>query len=179
MIALGADHIVAHSGTITGSIGVIMQLADISGLLERIGVNADAVRSGPLKGRPSPLEPMNPEVRAATQAVVDDMYNLFVDMVVERRGLPREQVLALADGRIFTGRQAVAALLIDGLGGEAEARRWLSSRGVDGSLPIRDLKIERGFESWFETGARALGKTLFSERLTLDGLVSVWHPQLR
>jgi protease-4 len=99
--------------------------------------------------------------------------------VSERRGLDRARVLALADGRIFTGRQAMAARLIDGLGGEAEARRWLVTRGVDPALPIRDLKIERGFESWIDTFSRALGKTLFSERLTLDGLISVWHPQLR
>jgi len=179
MIALGADHILAHSGTITGSIGVIMQMAEVSGLLERLGITAEAIRSGPLKGRPSPLEPMSPEVRVATQAVVDDMYALFVDMVAERRGLDRDRVLALADGRIFTGRQAVAARLVDGLGGEAEARAWLQTRGIDPGLPIRDLRIERGFESWLDTASRAFGKTLFSERLTLDGLISVWHPQLR
>jgi len=179
MIALGADHILARAGTITGSIGVIMQTADVSGLLERLGITPETVRSGPLKGQPSPLEPMSPEVRAATQAVVDDMFAMFVDLVAERRRMERDRVLALADGRVFTGRQALSAGLVDGLGGETAAQRWIEAQGITAGLPVRDLAVERGFEGWLDDASHAFGKTLFSERLILDGLVSVWHPRLR
>lgn len=185
MAAIACDRIVAREGTITGSIGVIFQTADVSELLKKIGVATEAIRSGPLKALPSPLEPMRPDVREASQALVQDIFLMFVDMVADRRKLPREAVIQLADGRVFTGRQALANGLIDETGGEEEARQWLAQvRHVDAKLPVRNVSYgESAF--WPLPGARAwagiaslLGeKTLFSERLRLDGLVSVWHPQ--
>ncbi len=109
-----------------------------------------------------------------------DMYDMFVDLVAERRKLPRAEALVLADGRIYTGRQAVANKLIDQIGGENEAREWLEKqRDIPKSLPLRDVKVEREGDKWFDIIRRLIGITLFSERLTLDGLVSVWHPDGR
>lgn len=180
MTAIAADHIVSREGTLTGSVGVILQTADVTRLLDKLGISTDAIKSGPLKGAPSPLEPLTPEARKATQAVVDDMFDMFVDMVAQRRGLSRDDTLRIADGRLFTGRQAAAAQLVDQIGGEEEALKWLTSvRNIAVGLPIRDVRIRRDFESWFDTVGAAMGKTLFSERLTLDGLVAVWHPALR
>lgn len=180
MTAIAADHIVSREGTLTGSVGVILQTADVTRLLDKLGISTDAIKSGPLKGAPSPLEPLTPEARKATQAVVDDMFDMFVDMVAQRRGLSRDDTLRIADGRLFTGRQAAAAQLVDQIGGEEEALKWLASvRNIAVGLPIRDVRIRRDFESWFDTVGAAMGKTLFSERLTLDGLVAVWHPALR
>ena len=179
MVALAADHVVAREGTITGSIGVIMPTADVSELLMKLGVKADAIKSAPLKGVPSPLEPLTPAGRAATQAVVDDMFAMFVEMVAERRGLDRETALGLADGRIFSGRQARAANLVDALGGEAGAVDWLAAaRDIDPDLPVRDLPVPRAIEDWLDRVGGMVGKTFFSEPLTLDGLISVWHPSL-
>lgn len=177
MAALGADYIVARAGSLTGSIGVIMQSTDISALLDKIGVKPEAIRSRPLKGQPSPLEPMTPEVREATQAVVMDFYDLFVDMVAERRAMPREQAVVLSDGRVYTGRQAKEMGLIDALGGEAEARLWLAeTHGIPPSLPVRKVEIEDDEPVWRRLISGVIGKTLLSERLRLDGLISLWHP---
>ena len=177
MVAIGADHIVARSGTLTGSIGVLMQSADVTGLLEKIGIKPEAVKSAPLKAQPNPLEPFTEEARQAIRTVVMDMYDMFVDMVAERRGMERARVLTLADGRIYTGRQALADGLIDTIGGEDAARLWLeTTHQIKASLPVRDLKIEHEDEGWLGMAHSLIGKTLFSERLTLDGLISLWQP---
>ena len=178
MTAIAADHIVARDGTITGSIGVIMQTADVTGLLDKLGIKAEAIKSAPLKAVPSPLESLTPAGRAATQAVVMDMYDMFVGMVADRRSLAPEEAKKLADGRIYTGRQAVAVKLVDEIGGEDEARAWLeSTRGVPASLPISDVKIDRDSKDVLGLVGGMIGKALFSERLTLDGLMALWHPE--
>lgn len=179
MAALGADRIYARSGTVTGSIGVILQSADITGLLEKLGVQPELIKSDPLKAVPNPMEPLTEEGRAATRAVVMDMYRFFLDMVIERRGMPEARARDLADGRIYTGRQAVDNGLVDALGGESEARDWLATaRDVPGGIPTRTITIHDPAEDMLGLVGRIAGKTLFSERLTLDGLVSVWHPEL-
>ena len=184
MIALAAEQIFAREGTITGSIGVILQTTDVTGLLEKLGVTTEAIKSAPLKAVPSPLEPLTDEGRRVTRLLVDDMYAMFVDMVAERRRLDRPKAVELADGRVYTGRQAKALGLIDAIGGEDEARAWLAeAKGVSRSLPVRELKIQREDEEWSDwmggALARLTGKTYLSERLKLDGLVAVWHPDLR
>jgi protease-4 len=177
MTALGADHIVAREGTLTGSIGVIMQTADVTGLLKKLGIEPEAIKSAPLKAVPSPLEPLTDEGREATKAVVLDMYDMFVTMVADRRGLDANVAKKLADGRVYTGRQALSARLIDEIGGEDEARAWLeSAKGVPVTLPISDVRIEKDDKSLLGLVGGSLGKALFSERLTLDGLLVLWHP---
>ena len=180
MVALGADHIVARAGSLTGSIGVILQSADITGLLEKLGIKPEAIKSRPLKAQPNPLEPFSPEGREAVRMVIFDFFELFVDMVAERRKMPRQQALRLADGRVFTGRQAFSHGLIDQIGGETEARQWLDEiHGIAASLPIKDLRIEYEEELWRQFIEAVVGKALSSERLRLDGLVSLWHPAWR
>lgn len=182
MAALAADHIVAREGTLTGSIGVLMQTTDITGLLAKLGIEAEAIKSGPLKAVPSPFERLTDEGRAATRRLIDDMYQMFIAMVAERRGMPLARATELADGRVYTGRQARAAGLVDIIGGEEEARQWLGERGVARRLPMRKIEIERDDELWprlvRSTVQAVTGKTYLSERLTLDGLVALWHPDL-
>jgi protease-4 len=178
-VALGADHIVGRAGTLTGSIGVILQSADITGLLDKLGVKPEIVKSRPLKAQPNPFEPFSPEAREVTRTVILDLHELFVQTVAERRALAPEQVALLADGRIFSGRQAQAHGLIDVLGGEAEARAWLHEvHDIPVTLPTQEVSI--GGETRFLDGIveGVFGKTLFSKRLMLDGLVSLWHPDL-
>jgi protease-4 len=179
MAALGAEYIIAHQGTLTGSIGVILQTADVTGLLDKIGIKPETFKSGPLKAQPNPLEKLTPEVREATQKVVQDLYGLFIDMVAERRNMPREKILSLADGRVFSGRQAKDLGLIDGIGGEAEAREWLAeTHAIAPELPVKTMTIKREREWVRDLLEGAIGKALFSERLRLDGVISVWHPVL-
>lgn len=178
MTAIGSDWIVAREGTLTGSIGVIVQSADVTGLLEKIGIKPEMVKSSPLKAQPNPLEPFTPEARAATQRVVLDVYDMFVNLVQERRKLTPEQLAAVTDGGIFTGRQAQANGLVDALGGEDEARGWLeTNRGVAASLPVRDVDLRGPEQQLVDLVGFSARKMLFSERLSLDGLISVWHPE--
>lgn len=179
MIALAGNRIIARNGTITGSIGVIMQTTEVTGLLEKLGINMEAVKSGPLKAAPSPFEPMTPAVRKVSQSLVDDMFKMFVDMVATRRGLSPADALALADGRVYTGRLAVEKKLIDGIGGEGEAIDWLEKQSkLPPGLPLRDVRIRRDVTEWAEYFGSIGRKAVFSERLTLDGLISVWHPEV-
>ena len=180
MVALGADRIFARGGSITGSIGVILQTVDATELLSKLGVKPESVKSGPLKAQPNPLEPFTEDARRATEEIVADSYRMFFDMVADRRGLAPDAARVLADGRIFTGRQAAANGLIDALGGEDEARAWLAeAHGVPLSLPSRDVAIRRKDDLWSGLIGGMVGKTLFSERLRLDGLISLWHPDTR
>jgi protease-4 len=180
MTAIAADHIVAHDGTITGSIGVLLQTAEFTELLQKVGVSVDTIKSGPLKAQPSPFEKLTPQVRQATQALVNDMFQMFKDMVQERRHMTAEQVRALADGRVFTGRMAVKNGLVDEIGGESEVLAWLAkARGVNRDLPIRPVRPRREVDQLLDYVDSMARKMTMVERLTLDGLVSVWHPRLQ
>jgi len=183
MTAIGSERIFAREGTLTGSIGVLMQTADLTGLLDKLGVKPETMKSGPLKAQPNPMEPLADDARAHIQAVIMDMHAMFVGMVAERRGKSLDDTLKLADGRVFTGRTALDVGLIDALGGEAEARDWLAAeKEVDRDLPV--LQAEPDYPQPTIAGrllgavTGLFGKVLVSERLTLDGLVSVWHPGL-
>ena len=178
MTALGADRIFARKGSITGSIGVILQSTDLTGLLEKLGVKPVSIKSSPLKAQPNPLEPLSKEARKATEEVIGDIYQMFVDMVASRRNIDMDRARALADGRVFTGRQGLKVGLIDAIGGEEEARAWLSNtRKIDLTLPIKDIKISKQRKIWQALFQGIFGKTLFSKRLTLDGPISLWHPR--
>lgn len=179
MTAVAGDRVFAREGTITGSIGVLFQTADITGLLDKLGIKPESLKSGPLKAVPSPTEPLTDEARAATQALVLDLFEFFVDLVVERRPLDRAQVLQLADGRVYTGRQAVANGLIDAIGGEAEARDWLAAeKQIPRNIRVITVKPKTEGTALSEALSGLTGKSLFSNALTLDGLLSVWHPDL-
>ncbi len=180
MTAIAADRVYAREGTITGSVGVVMQTTEISGLLNKLGISAEAIKSGPLKATPSPFEPMTEPVRAALREMIADSHKMFLDMVGERRKLGGEALARVGDGRVYSGRRALEAKLIDAIGGEDEAVAWLEhTKGLAEDLPVRDVQDRKRFADMLRR-ATALGeKTIFSERLTLDGLVSVWHPWSR
>jgi protease-4 len=190
MIASAADHIVARQSSIVGSIGVLVQFPDVTGLMEMVGVKVEGVKSSPLKAEPSPFTPTTEEERAMLRALVMDSYDWFVGLVEERRPLTRAEVLAVADGSIFTGRQALERKLVDSLGGEARAIEWLGEKGVDATLDVIEWKpARRGGLFSPLTAAGALGALTGLDRLGselsrkagadgmfLDGLVSLWHP---
>ncbi len=115
-IACAADTIVANSGTITGSIGVIFEFPVIEELMKKIGVKVEVVKSGEMKDVGSFSRPMTEKERKHIQDVINDTYDQFVNVLVKERNLPKEEVVRLADGRVFTGRQAKELRLIDELG---------------------------------------------------------------
>jgi len=181
MVAIAGDHVLARETSLTGSIGVLFQTAEFSKLMEKVGVSAETITSGALKAEPNPTRPMSPAGKAQIQAMVNETHAWFVDLVASRRELPRDEVARLADGRVYSGRAALQNGLIDGLGGVAEARIWLArTHQISPELPLRDIPPEPptglldGLGS--RTFAALLGKSLIPERLRLDGLVSLWHP---
>jgi len=190
MIATAADHIVARKSSIVGSIGVLIQYPDVSGLMDKLGIKLEEVKSSPLKAAPSPFKPANDNERAMVRKLILDSYDWFVGIVAERRNMTKPEALALADGSIFTGRQAVANKLIDAVGGETEAIGWLATKGVDAKLEVVEWKDTEGGSFLFSKAmARTIGSALGlpdyggdiihelgADRLFLDGLVSVWHP---
>jgi protease-4 len=115
-VACGADKIVANPGTITGSIGVVMQFANLEELLKKIGYKGYVIKSGTHKDIGSPFREMTPEEKELLQGVIDTVHKQFIKAVAEGRNLPMEKVTAIADGRIFAGEQAQALGLVDELG---------------------------------------------------------------
>jgi protease-4 len=193
IVGLGTDYIVTRGNTITGSVGVLAQWPEVSELLTKLGVRFNEVKSGELKAAPNPFEPATEAARKVMQETIDDGFRWFISLVEERRKIAVNDVAGLRDGRIFSGRQALERKLVDEIGGEAEAVRWLEEkRGVTKDLKVINWKPERegawGLSSAIsglaaEGLAQSAGQIAEIIRnsptigtLGLDGLVSVWHP---
>jgi len=193
--AIAADHIVAQQTSLVGSIGVLFQFPNFTDLLKTVGVKVEEVKSSPLKAAPNGFEPTSPEARAALDSLVRDSYAWFRGMVKERRGMDDALLDKVADGRVFTGHQAVDLKLIDQLGDEKTAVAWLvAEKGVKSGLPVRDYKLEPRFGdlTFLKTAASitldALGLSSIArqieqagvaqavDRLSLDGMLALWQP---
>jgi len=193
--AIAADHIVAQQTSLVGSIGVLFQFPNFSEVLKTVGVKVETVKSSPLKAAPNGFEPTSPEARDALDALVKDSYAWFKNLVKVRRGMDDAQLETVADGRVFTGHQAVGLKLIDQLGDEKTAVAWLvEQKGVKKDLPVRDYKLGPRFGdlTFLRTAASvtldALGLGAIArqiehagmvqamDRLALDGMLALWQP---
>lgn len=180
MIAVPATRIFARGGTLTGSIGVLVETGEISGLLKSIGVTADSIVSGPLKDQPSLFKPLTQQGRDVLQGLVMDIYDQFVDMVASGRHMDPARVRDLGDGRAYTGRQALKLGLIDGIGGEHDARLWLETqKGISAALPVEDVRTEgfagRALSESLGWMVGELWKSLLSQGVILDGARLGWQ----
>lgn len=151
-IAAASDRIIANPGTLTGSIGVIMEMANVEGLLKKIGVEGVVIKSGRFKDVGSPLRRMSDEERKLLQSVMDDVHQQFIQAVADGRSLEVSEVAPLADGRILTGRQAKDARLVDELGDLEDAIRIAADIvGIEGEPkvlePRRRFSIRELLES--------------------------------
>ncbi len=192
MIAVGSDHIVARRTSIVGSIGVLFQYVDASKLLDTIGVEVNAIKSSPMKAEPSPFAPAPQDAKDMIRRLILDTYDWFVGLVAERRGYSPEEARRLADGSVFSGRQALDNKLVDAIGGEDVVRQWLEGeRGVEKGLEIVDRKPEKPSFGWspfasaksfllgflgLSQDADSLPDALMETAGHLDGLVSLWQP---
>jgi protease-4 len=192
--ALSADHIIAHDTSLVGSIGVLFEFPNFTGVLKTLGIQVETIKSTPLKAAPNGFEPTSPEARAAIEAVVLDSYAWFKALVKDRRGMDDSQLAAVDDGRVFTGRQGVGLKLVDSLGNEKTAIDWLASeKHVPADTPVRDYALQPRFSefSFLHMAAwslQAVGLSAVAqrieewaavgavERLNLDGLLALWHP---
>ena len=188
---LATDQIVARGNTITGSVGVIFQWPEFSGLLEKLGIKVNEIKSGPLKANPSPFLPLDDAGRSAAEEMVAESQRWFLALVRTRRGIETKNVPGLEQGRVFSGRDALNHKLIDQIGGEAEVVKYLEDkRSVPKGLKIVDWKVSRDTSWSFArfgtlalarlTGIQALEEIahMSNDRfagLRLDGLLSIWH----
>lgn len=131
-VACGAEKIYANPGTLTGSIGVLMEFADVAELMGKIGLKGYVIKSGEYKDIGSPLRPMSDSEKELLQGVINNTYQQFVKVVAKGRKLPEEYVKGLADGRIFTGEQAKDLKLVDELGNLEDA--------IDGAAKLAGIK---------------------------------------
>jgi protease-4 len=193
--ALASDHIIAQQSSLVGSIGVLFQYPNVSELLKTVGVKVEEVKSSPLKAAPNGFEPTSPEARAALDMLVKDSYAWFRGLVKERRKMDEDALQAVADGRVFTGHQAIDLKLIDQLGDEKTAVAWLVAENKIGAdLPVRDFKLTPRFSdmTFLRTAASltldAVGLGAIARRLEqtgvmqsvdrigLDGMLALWQP---
>jgi protease-4 len=193
--ALASDHIVAQQTALVGSIGVLFQYPNFTGLLKTVGVQVEEVKSSPLKAAPNGFEPTSPEARAALDSLVKDSYAWFRGLVQKRRGMDDAQLEKVADGRVFTGHQAVGLKLIDQLGDEKTAVAWLvAQKKIKSALPVHDYKLTPRFGdlTFLRTAASVtldmLGLGALAQHLDqagilqaadqarLDGMLALWRP---
>ena len=193
IVGLGTDHIVARGNTITGSVGVIMQWPEVSELLAKLGVKMNEIKSGTLKASPSPFQPADEPSKQVARDMIMEGQRWFLSLVTTRRNVKTAEIPGLEQGRVFSGREAQTLKLVDEIGGEAEAVRYLQDkRNVTKELKIVDWKPKRPSE-WPLGGADSsifgwVAGRIFGEigtrlaqdpnlgQVGLDGMVSVWHP---
>ncbi|MFP3120200.1 signal peptide peptidase SppA [Rickettsia sp. R2] len=143
LISLGGDYIISHNGTITGSIGVILQTAEVTELAQKLGIKFNNFKSGELKAVPNPTEKLTEAVRVAIMENIEDTYNFFLELVSKRRNLPIEEVKKLADGRVYSGRQALKLKLVDAIGSEDTALKWLQEvQKINVNLLVKDYQLK-------------------------------------
>jgi protease-4 len=190
IVALATDRIFVYGNTITGSVGVIFQWANVTELLQTLGVKVEEVKSGSLKAVPSPFEPTDEKGRALAEEMVQEAKVWFVDLVEKRRKIAPSSIPGLTEGRIYSGRQAVKLDLVDQIGDERAAKAWLQKeRNIAPGLAIVEWKPRQeqsGLFGWlFGSIASYLGlpageisslAAQLAAGLKLDGLVSLWHP---
>lgn len=173
-IASASDRIYADASTLTGSIGVIWDVTDMSGLYKKIGFNQQVVKSGKFKDIGSPNRPMTPEERALLQGIVMETYGHFVKAVADGRHIPEADVRKIADGRVFTGTQAVKVKLVDRIGGMRDTIKAAArAGGIKGEPRVVEYKRTRSFSDIFGADSeranteaeRAIGKQLIDRLL--------------
>ena len=188
--AIGTDYIVSQDNSLVGSIGVLFQFPNFASVLDKIGVKVETIKSSPLKAAPNGFEPTSAEAKAAINALVVDSYGWFKGLVKSRRRLDDQQLAAVDDGRVFTGRQGIGLHLVDALGEEHDAVTYLENqRGVSKNLPVLDWKKPSGFGSFGFGSTAGLARSLGLDALagaidqagrlaqvqSLVGLLAIWQ----
>ena len=154
MVSMAGQRVFANHSTVTGSIGVRMDVPQLQGLMDKVGVGQETLVVGAYKDAASYMRPMTPEQRTYFQGVLNDMYGQFVDIVALGRNMPRDQVVKLANGKVYTGQEALRLGLVDEMGGREQAQRWLAQKT---GVPVDSKLLTRPKEgNWLGRGLTAM-----------------------
>ena len=178
LVSLGSQKIFSNIGTITGSVGVILQTAEITELLKKIGINPIVVKSGDLKATPNPLESVSEKESEYLNNIIKSMQLEFLNILSENRDIENETLRIISDGRIFTGKQAKELNLVDFIGSKNDAINWLKEKAkVPTDIDIIDFSKETKYE-------KLINMKLFNENFNFltnnihNGFLAIWDPKL-
>ena len=178
LVSLASQKIFSNIGTITGSVGVILQTAEITELLEKIGINPIVIKSGKLKATPNPLEGLSENDSKYLNDVIKSMQLEFLSLLSENRNIESKTLEIISDGRIFTGKQAKELNLIDFIGSKSDAIQWLKDEAkLPQDIDILDYSKENQYEKLismrlFDKNFNFLKKNIYS------GFLAIWDPKL-
>lgn len=177
MIALGSDYLIARNTTLTGSIGVLMQSYEIVELAKKLGVELKTFKSSELKGMPSFFERNTETSNIALQSTIDDIYDYFIGLVKERRKMNDTNFKLATNGQAFTGRQAFKIGLVDEIGDKNSALKYLKSKGVDTSLPIIKVSLEKNKKIGIigKLASQFLFNVTSKENFINSGIMSIYN----
>ena len=177
MVAIAGDRVFSRKGTLTGSVGVILQSFDATKMAEKIGIDFVTFKSGDMKAVPTPTARINPKQRQIIQNAIDEMQGYFIGLVKDKRNLEPEQLEIISDGRIFTGTQALEHNLVDAIGGQAEAVEWLrTEKKIPKSIKVRQIKVKRPNDILDKLSTKILGKSINYDIYNSNGLMAIWKP---
>jgi protease-4 len=178
LVSLASQKIFSNIGTITGSVGVILQTAEITELLEKIGINPIVIKSGKLKATPNPLEGLSGNDSKYLNDVIKSMQLEFLSLLSENRNIESKTLEIISDGRIFTGKQAKELNLIDFIGSKSDAIQWLKNEAkLPPDIDILDFSKENQYEKLINM--RLFDKNLnFLKNNIYSGFLAIWDPKL-
>ena len=176
LVSLSSDRIFGNEGTITGSIGVILQTADISQLLGKLGINPVIIKSGDLKAVPNPAEEIDEKKLNYLKDVIKKMQTEFLNLVKKSRDISSSTLDLVSDGRIVTGKQAKDLKLIDAVGTENDAISWLKKEaGLDDEVRVKDLSIQGEITKFFNFSFLKK-KINYLNQNFYNGFIAIWTP---
>ena len=178
LASLGVQKIFANQGTITGSVGVILQTAQLTSLMEKIGVKPIIIKSGELKATPNPLEQLDEEKINYLKKIIGQLQDEFLDIVKEKRNLNQSTIREISSGRIFTSKKALELNLIDFIGNEKDAINWIKKEGnLDQKIEVIELDKKRSLYKILNTTFFKSSLKPFNLNLN-NGILAIWTPGL-
>lgn len=175
MVAIAGDYIIAQNSTLTGSIGVIMESAEFTDLAKKVGITFNQFKSSPIKGSPTPFEKVSPAISSSINSIIKDSYNLFVQMVRERRKIKASDIDLITDGRVLTGRQAVKYNMVDQIGTQEEALDWLYKKGISNKLKIVDIDVANDEANKLRKFLSSVIPFHIKQSNQLKGILAIWQ----
>lgn len=171
LVAMASDYIVSYNTSLVGSVGVLMQTYEITDLAKKIGINLINYKSSSLKGAPNPFEKINPDVDMVISQQINDIYDYFLNIFIERRKIAITEAQEIANGQVYTGRQALEYGLVDKIGGENDVLDYFKDNNIDtDNIQIIDFNIYK--KSKFDILNNLVNSRLYN---TINGVMAIYN----